>query len=195
MGRISRFATPDVSTLSGAARRVLERRFARLGFYPNFFLTFALRPRHLTRWTAHYDELMLGPSELSLLDRELIALVVSRVNGCGYCLTTHGARVRLLTAASGLARQVVRDFRRSGLDARTLAMLDFAVKVTRRPGAVSAADMKRLRRHGFSEVACWDILEVAAMFNFTNRVASGSGVRPNPEYHRMGRGKQGFRKE
>jgi uncharacterized peroxidase-related enzyme len=188
MPRISYFSTPDLARLPKTARRVLERRAARLGFYPNFFLTFAIRPHHLARWAAHYDALMLGRSALSVLDRELIALVVSRVNGCAYCLTTHGARLRLLSGRAAWADRVARDFRRAGLDGRTRAMLEFAVKLTRRPGAVSAGDLARLRRHGFSEEACWDVLETAAMFNFTNRIATGSGMRPNPQYARMGRG-------
>lgn len=189
MARISQFTAPDLQRLPKTARRVLERRAARLGFYPNFFLTFAIRPRHLVRWAAHYDELMLGRSELSVLDRELIAVAVSRVNGCAYCLTTHGARLRVLSGDAAWADRVARDFRRAGLDTRTQAMLEFAVKLTRRPGSVSGRDLTRLRRHGFSEGACWDILETAAMFNFTNRIATGSGVRPNAQYHRMGRGK------
>ena len=189
MPSISHFRTPELARLPKTARRVLDRRAARLGFYPNFFLTFALRPHHLARWAAHYDELMLGRSELSALDRELIAVVVSRVNGCAYCLTTHGARLRVLSGDAAWGDSVARDFRRAGLDGRTRGMLEFAVKLTRRPESVSGEDLTRLRRHGFSEDGCWDILETAAMFNFTNRVATGSGVRPNFQYHRMGRGK------
>lgn len=185
--RISRFPTPDATRLPTTARRVLERRRARLGFYPNFFLAFALRPRHMVRWAAHYDELMLGPSDLSLVDRELIAVAVSRANGCSYCLATHGARLRMLLGDPDRADRITRNFRRGGLDARTTSMLEFAVKATRRPASVSARDLARLRRHGFSEEACWDVLETAAMFNFTNRLAAGAGMRPNPEYRLIGR--------
>lgn len=185
--RISRFPTPDVARLPAGARRVLERRRASLGFYPNFFLAFALRPRRMVRWAAHYDELMLGPSDLSLLDRELIAVAVSRANGCSYCLVTHGARLRVLLGDPDRADRITRDFRSGGLDPRTTSMLEFAVKVTRSPGSVSARDLARLRRRGFSEEACWDVLETAAMFNFTNRLAAGAGMRPNPEYSRIGR--------
>jgi len=187
MPRISHFPTPDRRRLPADARRVIDRRARRLRFYPNFFLTFAIRPRHLVRWTAHYDDLMLGPSDLSILDRELIAVAVSQVNRCAYCLVTHGARLRVLLGDPRRADRIVRNFRRGGLDARTLTMLEFAVKVTRHQGGCTAADFARLRRRGFSLAACWDILETAAMFNFTNRMATCSGLRPNPEYRRMGR--------
>jgi uncharacterized peroxidase-related enzyme len=65
-------------------------------------------------------------------------------------------------------------------------MLDFAVHLTRHPGVIRANALARLRRYGFSDRAAWDVLEVAAMFNFTNRLASGAGIVPNPEYRRMG---------
>lgn len=188
MPAVSRFPTPDQTRLPHAARAVLARRAARLGFVPNFFLTFALRPRHLVRWAAHYDELMLSRSDLSVLDRELIAVAVSRANDCSYCLATHGARLRVLLGDPRQAARIARDFRQAGLDARTLAMLEFAVKVTRRQTACSARDLQRLHSLGFSDEACWDIIETAAMFNFTNRLANAAGMRPNPEYRRMGRG-------
>lgn len=103
-------------------------------------------------------------------------------------LARRATRLRVLLGDPRQAARIARDFRRAGLDARTLAMLEFAVKVTRRQIACSARDLQRLRRLGFSEEACWDIIETAAMFNFTNRLANAAGMRPNPEYRRMGRG-------
>lgn len=180
------FNPPVLGRLPRDARRVIAARAKRLGFVPNFHLMYGLRPRHLVRWVAHYDELMLGPSELSVLDRELIAFVVSRNNQCHYCATTHGARLRTISGQPDLPYRIARNYRRAGLDQKTIAMLDFAVHVTRHPGATSASALARLRRYGFSDRAAWDVLEVAAMFNFTNRLASGAGIVPNPEYRRMG---------
>jgi len=49
------------------------------------------------------------------------------------------------------------------------------------------ADIERLRRVGFADADIWDIAEVAAMFNFTNRIANATGMMPNREYHSMAR--------
>jgi uncharacterized peroxidase-related enzyme len=66
-------------------------------------------------------------------------------------------------------------------------MLDYAVKLTKEPAACGPEDIATLRAHGFSDEDIWDIAEVAAMFNFTNRLASATGMLPNPEYHGMAR--------
>ena len=79
------------------------------------------------------------------------------------------------------------DYRRAGLSEKQMAMLDFAVKLTLDPVTVAEEDIDELRAVGFSDEDAWDIVEVTAMFNFTNRLMSGTGVMPNAEYHGMAR--------
>ncbi len=83
--------------------------------------------------------------------------------------------------------RITLDYRRAGLSEKQIAMLDFAVKLTLDPVTVSEEDIDELRAVGFSDEDAWDIIEVTAMFNFTNRLMSGTGVMPNPEYHGMAR--------
>ena len=70
---------------------------------------------------------------------------------------------------------------------RQRAMLDFAVQLTEAPHTVSEADRAGLREHGFTDADLFDITEVAAFFNYTNRVAHGLDMMPNPEYHTLAR--------
>ena len=65
--------------------------------------------------------------------------------------------------------------------------LDYAVKLTREPAAMTGADVQRLREAGWTDEDVMDIAEVTAMFNFSNRMASGLGWEPNPEYETLGR--------
>jgi uncharacterized peroxidase-related enzyme len=85
------------------------------------------------------------------------------------------------------AERMLLDYRRAGLDARTLAMLDYAVKITKRPAECGLEDIECLRQHGFRDEDIWDIAEIAAMYNYTNRLASAAGWLPNPEYHGLAR--------
>ena len=55
-------------------------------------------------------------------------------------------------------------------------MLDYAVKLTRTPGEMKAADVASLRRTGFDDRAIHDICVIAAYFAFVNRIAEGLGV-------------------
>jgi uncharacterized peroxidase-related enzyme len=74
------------------------------------------------------------------------------------------------------------DYRRAALDPADRAMLDFAVRLTRAPGAMAEADVAALRGHGFSDAAIHDIVQVAALFNYFNRIADGLGIDPEPEF-------------
>jgi uncharacterized peroxidase-related enzyme len=168
-------------------RSLFERARERLGFIPNVFKVFAARPEHFKKWRAHFNEVTIGESELTPAEREMIAVTVSAENHCLYCLTSHGAGLRQALGDQVLGDRITIDYRRAGLDERTTAMLDYAAKITTRPVECSEADIERLRSLGFSDQAIWDIIETAAMYNFTNRIAAASGMLPNREYHMIGR--------
>ena len=168
-------------------RGLFERAREKLGFIPNVFRVYAARPEHFKRWRAHFNEVTLGESELTQAEREMIAVVVSAENHCLYCLTSHGAGLRQQLGDQVLGDRITLDYRRAGLDERTTAMLDYAAKITRNPVECSEADIERLRGLGFSEQAIFDVIETAAMYNFTNRVAAATGMLPNREYHMIGR--------
>jgi uncharacterized peroxidase-related enzyme len=168
-------------------RKLFAKASEKLGFIPNVFLTYTVRPEHFRRWFAHFRELMQGESELSPAEREMISVVVSSENHCLYCLVSHGADLRQALGDEILGDRITLDYRRAGLTERTRVMLDYAAKITRAPVECSEADIERLRSVGFSDQAIFDIAEIAAMFNFTNRLASATGMLPNREYHHLGR--------
>lgn len=186
--RISWFPIADRSALSPEAAELFDVLHEKLGFVPNVFRAYAWKgPKRFDHWRGHFEDLMEGSPGLSKAEREMISVVVSMANNCLYCLVAHGFAVRALLKDPVKGDRVTLDYRRAGLDERQLAMLDYAVKITRTPAECSEADIEILRGHGFSDEDIWDIAEVAAMFNFTNRLASATGMMPNPEYHNMAR--------
>ncbi|MCS7173527.1 MAG: peroxidase-related enzyme [Armatimonadetes bacterium] len=169
--------------VNAAAAPAVER----LGFVPNVFRFLALRPEHLLRWWSYYEYLMRGPSGLSRIQREMIAVVVSAVNRCHYCMISHGAALRMLTEDPILVDYLLTNYRHAPVEPKERAMLDFAVKLTVEPYGMIEEDVETLRRAGWSDEDILDIAQVAAMFNFTNRLANALGWIPNPEYHYLGR--------
>lgn len=159
----------------------------KLGFVPNVLRAWLLRPEKLRHFVRAYDELMLGPSGLEKLEREMIAVAVSSWNRCYYCLVAHGAAVRKLSGDPELGEMIAFNYRIADLPTRQRAMLDFAVKLTATPHEITEADRSGLSQHGFSDADIFDIAEVAGFFNYTNRVAHALDMMPNPEYHRLGR--------
>lgn len=159
----------------------------KLGMVPNVLQAYAFDDVKLRAFTDMYNDLMLGESALAKLEREMIAVAVSAVNRCFYCLTAHGAAVRQLSGDPVLGELMVMNYRAADLSDRQLAMLDFAVKLTERPAEIVESDRQKLRDVGFNDRDIWDIASVAAFFNMTNRVAAASDMRPNGEYHSMAR--------
>lgn len=159
----------------------------KIGFVPNVLAAYAHDMAKLEAFAAFYNDLMLAPSGLSKLEREMIAVVVSSENKCFYCLTAHGAAVRQLSGDPALGEALVMNYRAAPLDPRRRAMLDFAVKATLRSWEIEEADRDALRRAGFSDRDIWDIAAVASFFNMSNRMASAVDMRPNAEYHAQAR--------
>ena len=177
----------DEGTLPEDLQPYFQKCRDKLGFVPNVLRAFLLRPETLRTFIRAYDELMLAPSGLSKLEREMIAVAVSAWNRCYYCLVAHGAAVRKLSGDPDLGEMMAFNHRVAELPARQRAMLDFATKLTATPHEIGEADRQGLRDAGFSDADIFDIADVAGFFNYTNRVAHAVDMMPNPEYHALGR--------
>jgi len=159
----------------------------KLGFIPNVLKAYAFDMAKLGAFAAMYNDLMLAPSGLSKLEREMIAVAVSSVNRCYYCLVAHGAAVRQLSADPVLGELMVMNYRAARLSKRQRAMLDFAVRLTAEPWTIEEQDRAGLRKAGFSDRDIWDIAATVGFFNMSNRVASATDMRPNTAYHGQAR--------
>ncbi len=178
---------PMVEPLPEATRKYFDLCEEKLGLVPNVLKAYAFDIDKLNAFTAMYNDLMLGDSGLSKLEREMIAVVVSSINRCWYCQVAHGAAVRALSGDPALGEALVMNYRAARLDARQRAMLDFAAKMTTDSATIEEPDRQALRDVGFSDRDIFDIAAVAGFFNMTNRVASATGMEPNPEYHAQAR--------
>lgn len=177
---------PEEKDAPAGVQALYDKANEKLGFVPNVLRAYALRPRHLELWNAFYDDLMRGDSGLTRIQREMIAVVVSTANRCHYCMVSHGAFLRKLTENPTLVEQLRTNYRYADLEPRERVMLDFAVKLTEQSSACTERDIEALREAGWADEDVMDIAQVAAMFNFTNRLASGLGWVPNDEFVTLG---------
>jgi uncharacterized peroxidase-related enzyme len=159
----------------------------KLGFVPNVLKAYSFSEAKLRPFIDMYNDLMLGDSRLTKLEREMIAVVVSSANHCYYCLTAHGAAVRQLSGDPELGELLVMNYRSAPLSRRHRAMLDVAHRLTTHPAEVGAVERRALRRAGFSARDIWDIAAITAFFNMSNRVATLVDMMPNREYHSQAR--------
>jgi len=173
--------------LTERQQKYLEVCREKLGFVPNVLTAYAWHATKFEAFTAMYNDLMLGPSGLSRLEREMIAVVVSSANHCYYCLAAHGAAVRQLSGNPVLGEQLVMNYRTAELEPKQRAMLDFAWKLTTEPAVIDEPDRQALRDAGWSDREIWDIAATASFFNMSNRMSAATDKQPNDEYHGMAR--------
>lgn len=159
----------------------------KLGYVPNVLRAYAFDETKFDAFSAMYNDLMLSDSGLSKLEREMIAVVVSSINKCFYCLTAHGQAVRALSGDPKLGEMLAMNWRVADLDTRQTAMLTFAEKTTKASAEVTEDDRTALRTVGFTDRDIWDIASVTGFFNMTNRMASATDMRPNDDYHAQNR--------
>jgi uncharacterized peroxidase-related enzyme len=178
---------PKLELLDAEMKNYIQVCKDKLGMVPNVILANASDNERLQTFVNFYNRLMLKKGYLTKLEREMIAVVVSSCNKCFYCLIAHGAAVRQLSKNPILGDELMINYRAADLSKREKLMLDFSAKLTEAPSNVTKLDRDLLRKEKFSEEEILEIIEVASFFNMTNRIAIGTDMRPNAEYHNLAR--------
>jgi uncharacterized peroxidase-related enzyme len=181
------FPVPASDELPDDLRGLFAKARERIGFVPNVFRAYAFRPERLRLWFSHFKAVHEPTDDLDAADRELIAVVVSSANRCLYCLVAHGAALREALDDPVLGERIAFDWRRAGLDERRGAICAYAEKLTLTPQEAGAADLQSLLAVGLTLEEAWDVAEIAAMYNFTNRMAMATNMLPNEEYSALAR--------
>lgn len=184
---ISRFPVPALDDMPADVRARIEAVQERTGFVPNVFLALAHRPDEFRAFVAYHDAVMERESGLSKAEREMIVVATSAANDCLYCVVAHGAILRVRAKDPLIADVLATNHRQADLTARQRAMLDFALKVSRSAQEIEDSDLEDLRSHGFDDEDIWDIAAVTSLFALSNRLAHVLALRPNEEFHLMGR--------
>ena len=178
---------PEIDPMPNNVRKYFKLCEEKLGLVPNVLKAYAFNETKLNAFTGMYNDLMLGESNITPLEREMIAVVVSSINRCYYCLVAHGNSVRKLSKNPELGEQMVINYRLADLKPNQRAMMDFAVKMTEESYKIEEIDRQTLRDNGYSDQDIWDIASIASFFNMSNRMASAIDMRPNVEYHSLDR--------
>ncbi len=140
----------------------------------------ALRDR-----TALFNAVMYSHGSVSRAERELAATAASIVNGCSYCTSVHARRYAQLTKDHTVVERVLEEGLATALGTRERAVVDYAVKLTRDPAGLVAADLAPLREAGLSDLEILDVTHATAMFAWANRLmqtlGEGRPIAMDPE--------------
>ena len=184
---ISRYPVPDLEDLPADVRERILAVQEKAGFVPNVFLVLAHRPEEFRAFFAYHDALMEKKEGLTKAEREMIVVATSGANNCLYCVVAHGAILRVRARNPIVSDQVATNYRKADITPKQVAMLDLAMKVALRSAEIGDADLDAARKAGWSDEEIWDIGAIAAFFAMSNRLANLTSMRPNAEFHLMGR--------
>ncbi|KAJ1205536.1 hypothetical protein NDU88_000966 [Pleurodeles waltl] len=184
---IGRYPIPYKKDLPYDIVELMEEVKAKGGFLPNVFQVISHRPAEFRAFFSFYNAIMnREQGNLSKADRELIVVATSIHNKCPYCVIAHSALHRIYSKNPNLADQVIVNWQLAELGEREKAMLNFALLITRSEN-VTEEHFKKLEEHGFDREDAWDIAMISAFFAMSNRIAHFTDMRPNIEFHSLGR--------
>ena len=187
---MTEFDVPELDDLPEDVRERIVEETEEAGFTPNVFEAFGFKPSHFRAFFDYHDALVKDTA-LTRAEVEMIVVTTSGINDCYYCIVAHGALLRIYGDDPLLADQLAANHRSADLSDRHRAMLDVVETLTDSPGKVDSTDLERLREVGFSDEAIWDIASVTAYYNLSNRMANFADMRPNEEFHTLGRPEPG----
>lgn len=131
------------------------------------------------------EAVMVGPSDLSKAEREMIAAHVSKLNGCDFCLGAHKWTLAAMDIDLRLIEAVEAGPDADGVDEKLRPVLRFAGKLTRTPEDIGQSDIDTLRTAGWSDQAIEDAINVVSLFNYVNRLVDAFGIKGTDSYFKQ----------
>ncbi len=160
-----------------------EESQKRLG-YVREFLKMPFEPDRLALFQGYVNRLMRSDDcKLSGRERELIALVVSLENRCEACIITHAGALEAHGMDKRNADVLLANWRRAELSNREYALAEFASNLTLHCDMAGEDDLNELREAGFKEEEILEVVQIVAIFNATNRLNAGLGIKVDDGAH------------
>ena len=160
---MSRISIPSLEDAPEASKAALDGVHKQLGVVPNLFRLIAVSPMALNAFTGFQGALS---KSLDVKTRERIAVAVSQVNGCDYCLSAH--TYLGLNLAKISPHEIALNRKGASSDAKANAAVAFAYQVAQQRGHVADADITAVRTAGFTDAQIVEIVALVAENTFTN---------------------------
>jgi len=171
-----------IAQASGEVRGMYEKTQAAHGFVPNYAKIFSHRPQVLAAWAGLLASIR---TNLDTRQYELVTLAAARAMRHSYCMLAHGSVLRRECYSAEQLTAIAKDPATAGLAPADVAMMTFAEQIARDAGAITEADVRALREHGFSDAKIFDIAATAAARCFFSKLTDALGVEPDAEFEKL----------
>ncbi|MCW8850867.1 MAG: peroxidase-related enzyme [Melioribacteraceae bacterium] len=171
----------DSGSAEGKLKEVYNDLESSRGKISNIMKIQSLDPETMKNHLDMYLSIMFNNSTINREERELIAVVVSSLNNCSYCINHHAEALNTYWKDDAKINMLISDYKSIDFSIRILAILNYAEKLTVTPGLVNEFDVQNLRIHDIMDEDILNINLVVSYFNFVNRIANGLGVEFSEE--------------
>ena len=171
----------DENKAEGKLKEVYESLASNRGKISNIMKVHSLDPETMKNHLDMYMSIMFNTTTLDREERELIAVVVSALNSCAYCVNHHAEALNAYWKDDAKINMLISDYKSIEFPIKTLAILNYAEKLTVTPGMVNEFDLQNLRIHDLTDQDILNINLVISYFNFVNRISNGLGVEFSEE--------------
>lgn len=174
---MSRIKVISQNEATGRLKEIYDELIVKRGKLAEVHTIQSLRPESIVKHIDLYMEIMFSKSELSRAEREMIAVVVSKTNGCVYCQKHHAEALNHYWKDDLKTENFRISFKNVQLNKKESALCHFAEQLTKNPGSAEENDnTEDLKNVGLSDSAILDATLVIAYFNFVNRIVLALGV-------------------
>ena len=161
----------------GELKEVYDKLITKRGKIAEVHKIQSLNPASIINHMDLYLTIMFGKSPLKRVQREMIAVVVSRANNCEYCQAHHAEAVNHYWKDATKVKQLKHDYREIELSSTDKLLCDYAWELTKNPGdETENTFIKPLRKEGLDDRTILDATLVISYFNFVNRIVLSLGV-------------------
>jgi len=171
----------DEKQADGELKKIYNEISKKRGKLSNIMRIHSLNPKAMKKHMEFYLSIMFNKSNLSREEREIIAVFVSSLNNCKYCIDHHAEALNFYWRDRKRITIFLKDYKKADLSKKEIAMLDYVSILTKEPYNTRKKDIEKLRKVGFIDKDILDINLITSYFNFVNRVAVGLGVEFSDE--------------
>jgi uncharacterized peroxidase-related enzyme len=179
--------TIAVDQAAGDVRAMYERTQGALGYVPNYAKVFSHRPDVMTGWSGLLASIR---GHLDARRYELVTLAAARALRSSYCMLAHGSILLRQFYSAEQMTAIAREPAATELPPADVAMMAFAEKIARDASAITEADVRALREHGFNDTEVFDIAAAAAARCFFSKLLDALGAEPDAAYNDLDEGLQ-----
>jgi uncharacterized peroxidase-related enzyme len=168
--------TISETNADGNLQKIYEELKKKRGKVSNILKIQSLLPQTIESHMKLYTDLMFNKSTISREDKELIAVVVSKINNCPYCINHHAEALNYYWKDKQKIDELLQTLNYSDFSEKKQAMLSYAEKLTKHPSNLKESDIHNIKKHGLTDKEILEIALIISYFNFVNRMALGLNV-------------------